>query len=204
MIDQKQLESEEYLNYLGRMITNNARCKREIKSRIAMAKAAFNKKNLFTSKLDLNLSKKLVKCYIWSIALCGAETWTLGKVDRKCLESFDMWCWRRLEKISWTDRVRNEEVLHRVKEERNIVLTIKRRKANWIDHILRRNCLLKHVIEGKLEGRKGRRGRRRKQLLDDLKEKKRYWKLKEEALDRIVWRTRFGRSYGYVVRQTAE
>jgi hypothetical protein len=88
-----------------------------------MAKAAFKKKkNLFTSKLDLNLRKKLVKCYIWSIALYGAEKWTLRKVDRKCLESFEMWCWRRMEKISWTDRVRNVEVLHRVKEERNIVL----------------------------------------------------------------------------------
>jgi hypothetical protein len=103
--------------------------------------------------------------------------------------------------------VRNEEVLHRVKEERNIVHTIKRRKANCIGHILRRNCLLKHVIEGKLEGRiemTGRRGRRCKQLLDDLKEKRRYWKLKEEVLDRTLWRTRFGRGYGPVVRQTAE
>jgi hypothetical protein len=59
-----------------------------------------------------------------------------------------------MEKISWTDRVRNEEVLHRVKEERNILPTVKRRKANWIGHILRRNCLLKHVIEGKIEGRR--------------------------------------------------
>jgi hypothetical protein len=57
-----------------------------------------------------------------------------------------------MEKISWTDRVRNE-VLHRVKEDRNILHTIKRRKADWIGHILRRNCLLKHVIEGKLERR---------------------------------------------------
>ena len=66
------------------MITNDVRCTREIKSSIVMAKAAFNKKkNLFTSKLDLNLSKKLVKCYIWSIALYGAETWTLRKVDQK-------------------------------------------------------------------------------------------------------------------------
>jgi hypothetical protein len=64
-----------------------------------------------------------------------------------------MWCWRRLEKISWTDRVGNELVLHRVKGERDIVHTVKRRKANWIGHILRRNCILKHVIEGKLEGR---------------------------------------------------
>jgi hypothetical protein len=103
--------------------------------------------------------------------------------------------------------VRNEEVLHRVKEERNILHTIKRRKANWIGHILRRNCLLKQVIEGKSEGRiemTGRRGRRRKQLLDDLKVKRRYWKLKEEALDRTLWRSRFGRGYGPVVRQTTE
>jgi hypothetical protein len=78
MIDQKQLENMEYFNYLGSMITSDARCTREIKSRIAMAKAAFNKKkNLFTSKVELNLRKKLVKCYIWSIALYGAETWTL-------------------------------------------------------------------------------------------------------------------------------
>jgi hypothetical protein len=82
-----------------------------------------------------------------------------------------MWCWRRMDKISWTDRVRNEEALHRVKEERNILHTVKRREANWIGHILRRNCLLKHAIEGKT-GRRievtGRQGRRRKQLLDDL------------------------------------
>jgi hypothetical protein len=72
---------------------------------------------------------------------------------------------------------------------------------------LRRNCLLKHVIEEKLEGRikmMWRLGRRRKQLLDDLKEKRRYWKLKEEALDRTLWRTRLGRGYGPVVRQTTE
>jgi hypothetical protein len=88
------------------MITNDARCTREIKSRIVMAKAAFNKKKtLFTSKLDLNLKNRLVICCIWRITLYGAETWTLRKVDQKYLESFEMWCWRRMEKISWTDRV---------------------------------------------------------------------------------------------------
>jgi hypothetical protein len=78
MIDQKQLENVEYFNYLGSTITNNARCTCEIKSRTAMAKAAFNRKKM-TSKLDFNLRKKLVKCYIWSIALYGAETWNFGK-----------------------------------------------------------------------------------------------------------------------------
>jgi len=77
-----------------------------------MAKAAFNKKNtLFTSKLDLNLRMKLAKCYIWSMDLYGAETWTLRAADQKYLESSEIWCWRRMEKISWTDHVRNEEVL---------------------------------------------------------------------------------------------
>jgi hypothetical protein len=205
MIDQKQLENVEYFNYLGNMIKNDARCTREIKSRIAMAKAAFNKKkSLFTSKLDLSLRKKLVKCYIWSIALYGTETWTLRKIDLKYLESFEIWCWRIMEEIRCIDCVRNEEVLHRVKDERNILHSIKRRKANLIDHILCRNCLLKHVIEGKLEGRIEMVGRRCKQLLDDLKEKRRYWKLKAEALDRTLWRTHFRRGYGPVVRQTTE
>jgi hypothetical protein len=65
--------------------------------------------------------------------------------------SFKMWCWRRMEKISWTDHLRNEEVLLRVKEQRNILHEISKRKANWIGHILRRNCLLQRVIEGKIQ-----------------------------------------------------
>jgi hypothetical protein len=181
------------------MIKYDARCTREIKARIAMAKAAFNKKTVFTSNLDLELRKKLVKCYIWSIDFYGAETWTLRKLDQKYLEMFEMWCWRRMEKISWTDRGSNEAVLHSLKEERNILHTIRRRKANWIGHILRRNCLLKHIIEGKISGTK-RRGRRRKQLLDDFIEARRYWKLKEEVQDRSLWRTRFGKGYEPVAR----
>ena len=82
-IDQKQLENVECFKYLGSILTNDGRCTREIKSRIAMAKAAFSKKKtLFTSKLDLNLSKKLITCYIWSMVLYGAETWTLRAADR--------------------------------------------------------------------------------------------------------------------------
>jgi hypothetical protein len=64
-----------------------------------------------------------------------------------------MWCWTRTVKVRWADSVRNAEVLQRVKKERNILHTIKRRKANWIGHILRRNCLLKHVIQGRAEVR---------------------------------------------------
>ena len=65
---------------------------------------------------------------------------------------FEMWCWRRTEKISWTDHVRNEKVLLRAKEQRNILHETSKRKANCIGHILRRNCLLQRVIEGKIKG----------------------------------------------------
>ena len=92
--------------------------------------------------------------------------------------------------------MRNEDVLLRVKEQRNILHEICKRKPNWIGHILRRNCLLQTITEGKIQwgievtGRQGRRGRK---LLDDLKERRGYSHLKEEALDRTMRRARFGR-----------
>ena len=92
-----------------------------------------------------------MKCYVWSMALYGAETWT---------------------EIRWTDHVRKEEALLTVNEHRNILHEIRKRKANWIGHILRRNCLLEQVTEGKIKEQievTRRRGRRRKKLLDDLR-----------------------------------
>jgi len=109
--------------------------------------------------------------------------------------------------MSWTDHVRNEDVLLRVKEQRNILHEKRKRKANWIGHILRRNCLLQRVTERKIQGGievTGRRGRRRRKLLDDLKERRGYSHLKEEALYRTMWRARFGRGFGPVVRQTTK
>jgi hypothetical protein len=89
--------------------------------------------------------------------------------------------------------VRKEEVLHRVKEERNIIHTVKRRKANRIGDILRRNCLRQDAIEGRIGGIEVtvRQERRRMRLLCYLKEKRVYSKLKEETLDLFLWRTRF-------------
>jgi hypothetical protein len=92
-----------------------------------------------------------------------------------------MWYWRSME-ISWTDRVRNEGVLLTVKEQRNILHEISKRKANWIGHIVLRNCLLQHVIEGKIKGGIGVTGRRRRRrkLLDDRKKRRGYFHLKNE------------------------
>ena len=89
-------------------------------------------------------------------------------------------------------------------EKRNILHEISERKANWIGHILRRNCLLQQVVERKIKGQievAWRRGRRRKKLLDDVKDRRWYSQLKEETLDRSMWRNRFGRSFVLVVWQ---
>jgi len=118
-----------------------------------------------------------------------------------------MWCWRRMEKISWTDHVSNEDVVLRVKEQRNILNEIRKQKAKWIGHILRRKCLLQRVTEGKIQGGievTGRQGRTCRKLLDGLKERRGYSHLKEEALDRTIWRARFGRGFRPVVRQTTK
>jgi hypothetical protein len=99
------------------------------------------------------------------------------------------------------------EVFLRGKERGNILHEISKRKANWIGHILRRKFLLQQVIVGKIKGEievTGRGGRRRGNLLDDLKERRGYCHLKEEDLDRTVWRAGFGRSFGLVVLQTTK
>jgi sugar-specific transcriptional regulator TrmB len=124
---------------------------------------------------------------------------TLWATHHKYLESFEMWCWRRMEKISWTEHVRNEEELLRVNEQTNILHEIRKR----IVHNLRRNCLLKQVIKGKING-ETEVTRRHRKLLDDLTDKRGYSHLKEEALDRTLWKAHFGRGFGPVIRQTTE
>ena len=102
-----------------------------------------------------------------------------------------------MKRISWNGRMKNREDLNTVTEDRDILYIISRRISKWI--------IPKYVIEGKIKGtgrRRRRRRRRRKQLLDDFKEKRGYCKLKEEALDRLLWRTGFEGSYGPVVRET--
>ena len=101
------------------------------------------------------------------------------------MESSEIWSWRRIKKIKWSEKVTKVQVLELMVEKTTLVHNILRRKVNWIGHILRRNCLLHVAIEGQMMEVKGvRRGRRITQLFDDLKNGRRYWELKEETEDR--------------------
>ena len=88
-----------------------------------------------------------MKCLVWSVALIAAETWLLTQTDRRRLEAFELWIWERMEKISWLDKVTNEEVLKRVNVHRQILNSIWQRKHRCIGHVLRHDGLLHEIIE---------------------------------------------------------
>jgi len=170
------------------VLTEDWRSDKEIKTRIAMAKESFNKKRrLLCSKMDLHLRKRLVISYVWSVLLYGSETWKLRKQDKNRLEAFEMWVWRRMEKIKWTDKIKNEVVLERVGERRKLLQAVQKRKSNWLGHVLRRQCLQRDMLEGSVEGRL-KRGRLRRKIIDDMKQEKNYQELKFMAEDRRGWR----------------
>src|SRR3981081_604879 len=113
-----------------------------------MAKEAFNRrKELLTERMNIELKKKIVTTVVWPVALYGCETWTMTKEECRRLEAFEMWGWRRMRKVSWTEKKSNESVLQEVGE-RCFLETIRRRKKNWIGHALRGEGLMREVMEG--------------------------------------------------------
>ena len=120
-----------------------------------MAKEAFNRKRgIFCGSLEKELLKRLVKFFVWSVALYSAETWTLRRNEQKRLKAFGMWICRRMERVKQTDKIKNAIVLESVGEGRIMLEVIKKNKRNWLGHQLRRNYLLKDTLKGMVKGRK--------------------------------------------------
>uniref|UniRef100_A0A8D8R613 Craniofacial development protein 2 n=1 Tax=Cacopsylla melanoneura TaxID=428564 RepID=A0A8D8R613_9HEMI len=191
-LDDVELKQVKEFTYLGGKITQDGRCSREIASRIQQAKIAFNKKSKIFESTNINLEvrKNLIKSFVWSVLLYGCETWTISEKDKKHLEAFEMWCFRRTLRITWCDKITNEEVLRRIKEKRQVIINLEIRRAAWIGHILRHEGLLHTLIEGAIEGR-NQRGRPRQEYLDHLKKDmgcRTYEELKEMAEDRFRWK----------------
>jgi hypothetical protein len=187
-IDGQKVEQVKTFKYLGAIMTENGSCIEEVKARIGMAKVAFNKtRELVTKGLKTELKKRLVKTLIWPVALYGCETWTMKQQIVDKLNAFEMWVWRRMQKVSWKDKKTNEEILSLVDEERCLMKTIIKRKKDWIGHVVRGDNLLKQVLEGRMEGKKPR-GRPRMGMIDDLKEGS-YIEMKRRTDDRETWRS---------------
>ena len=101
-------------------MTEDCRSCHDVRRRIALGKEAFNKKSdLMRGSLSLQLKKRMVKAFVWSVALYGSETWTLEKENIRRLEAFEIWIWRRMMKVLWTEHKTNEEILKMVETEKN-------------------------------------------------------------------------------------
>ncbi|KAL1445907.1 hypothetical protein WDU94_015575 [Cyamophila willieti] len=158
--------------YLGTEITNDSRCEVEIKKRIVLAKNAFWKhKEIMRRNVSKSTKLRLLKTYVFSIMTYGCEAWTVSNIFSKKINAFEQWCYRRMMKVSWIDRITNEEILRRMGKERPELLNIIReRKLKFAGHMIRGSGgeLLLDIIEGNVNGPRSR-GRPRRVWLDDVK-----------------------------------
>ncbi|XKL69474.1 hypothetical protein PGB90_007243 [Kerria lacca] len=164
---EKIKEVQEY-KYLGSLITRDGRNQKEIRSRIEQAKRVFFQKGqVFRAKIDLGVRLRFLRAYVWSVALYGCATWTIGTLDRKRIEAFKLWCYRKMLRIKWTEKVRNEEVLRRIRGDRVIWKMLVKRRTRMIGHNLRHPVRLATVLEGMVEG-KNWKGKPRQSYEDQI------------------------------------
>ena len=167
----KVLEQVKQYVYLGHLITEEGRCDKEIRRRIEIARAAFIKmKSILTSrKIKIETRKRLIRCYILSTFLYASETWTIHKDSWNKIEAFEMWLLRKMMKIPYTAHKSNLEVLKMTNSTRMLKTEITKRKIQYFGHLVRKGGLQRILLEGKMEGRRGR-GRPRRAWFSDISE----------------------------------
>ena len=165
----QEIKQVDTFKYLGCTITTDAKCEAEIKKRIAMSKDTFTKmKSIFTNR-NISLTTKLntLKAYVWSVLLYGCECWTLTPGLEKRLEAVEIWFIRRIMRISWTEKMSNEEVMSKSGYTRTLLKTIRKRQLEFFGHINRTDGLEKQLLCGKISGKRSI-GRQRTKYTDSL------------------------------------
>jgi len=153
-------------NYLGSVVTEDGRCDTEVRRRIGMAKDAFQKMKSILRNTKINMPTKIrvLECYVIPILSYASECWTISTSMEKRLEATESWFYRRMQKISWTDHVSNAEVFTRAGTQRSLLKNIRKRQAEFLGHIMRKQQLETMLITGKIEGTRSR-GRQRQTYL---------------------------------------
>ena len=189
-VDDEILQQVNKYIYLGTEISEEAKSDKEIEKRSNIAKEKFSKlAGILTSKkLKISTKLRIVKCYIYSIFCYGCESWTLSKALETKIEVFEMFCFRKIGNVKWSDRVTNDRVLEKLKTKRTLLSDIQKRKLRYFGHVKRRGNILTTAVEGKLEGRRPR-GRPRNNWMTDVRE----WTglsasaCTSQAADRSLW-----------------
>ena len=161
-LDRETIERVESYTYLGSMVNLNWDQSEEVRCRIEKGKPIFNKMKTFFVRRNLSLKLKIrmVRCYILPVFLYGVEAWTMTEALMRRLESFKMWIYRWILRISWIEHTTNEEVLRRMDKRKEVTFTVKRRKMEYLGHIMRNNKyrLLPLILQEKLTVGEDREG----------------------------------------------
>ena len=150
-MDDEALKQVTKFKYLGSIFTEAGKNKEDIIQQVKEAKVMFNnEKQLFClNNFSLEIKKKLIKSCIWSVALYGSETWTLGKKEERVKNASETWCWRRMLEIKWTHRIMNDEVFQKGKRRKITFKYLKNRHHSWIGH-----KFVVNILEGAISGQK--------------------------------------------------
>ena len=172
LVDGSQVEQVESYRYLGALVNQFCDPKKELRSRIGLARQAFLKMRKFFIRSDISLSLRvrMLRCYIFSVFLYGCESWTLDPVLEERMNALELYFYRRMLRISWVQKVTNEEVLARMGKQRELLLTFKERKTRYFGHVMRGDKyeLLRLIIQGKIAGKRSI-GRRQNSWMKDLR-----------------------------------
>src|SRR6267154_1488056 len=193
MLNGTPLEQAKRFKYLESWITDDAKSDEDIRTRVGMSKAAFwQNKELMRRNTRFKTKMKILNCFVFSILNYGCESWIWNKAMRKKVNAFEMWCYCKMPKISWKDRIRNVEILRRLQTTYHFVEDMMKRKMRYAVHVLRGSSGLTHlqILEGYVEGKRKLRAPRRVWMKDimDWTGLRKYIMVKRAAEERASWR----------------
>ena len=170
-IQQELVKKVDQFTYLGSVMTADARCTTEIRRRIGIAKTAFRRMSsmLTNRRISIETRKRAIKTYVWSTLLYGCEAWTVSVEMERKLEAMEMWCWRRMLRVSWVERRSNASILEAIGSGRELMAALRKRQMGFLGHVIREDGLENLAMTGRIAGSRGR-GRPRKKYLDRMKE----------------------------------